>query len=76
MVMSCDIISDITCIIYFLCKMIVVCGIKCIISFTYIVCVISVNGIMLMNSNTISKTIICFIYIMCFIYLLVISNIS
>ena len=40
MVMSCNIISYIPCIIYFLCKILVVCGIKCIISFNYIVCVI------------------------------------
>ena len=42
MVMSCDSISDITCMIYFLCKILVVCGIKCIFSFNYIVCAIRI----------------------------------
>ena len=39
-------------------------------------CVISVNGIMLINNNIISKIIICVLYIICFIHLIVISNIS
>ena len=55
MVMSCGIVSDITCIIYFLCKILLVCGIKCIISFTYVVCIISVNGITLIDSSIISN---------------------
>ena len=53
MVMSCDIISDITCISYFLCEILVACGTKCIISFTYTVCAIRVSCII--NNNTISK---------------------
>ena len=40
MAMSCNIVSDITCTIDFLCKALIVCGIKCIISSNYIVCVI------------------------------------
>ena len=40
MVMSCNVISVITCIMYFLCKILIVCGIKCVISFNYIVRVI------------------------------------
>ena len=42
MVMSCNIVAYSTCIIDFLCKILVVCGIKCIISFNYIVCVIRI----------------------------------
>ena len=42
MAMSCNIVSGITCIMYFLCKMLIVCGIKCITSFNYFVCVIRI----------------------------------
>ena len=42
MVMTCEIISYITYIIYFLCKILIVCGTKCIMSFYDIVCVIRI----------------------------------
>ena len=42
MVMSCGIVSDIARIIHFLCKIMIVRGIKCIISFGYIVCSIRI----------------------------------
>ena len=41
-VMSCDVISDSTCITYFLCKIPVVSGMKCIIILGYIVCTIRI----------------------------------
>ena len=46
MVMPCDIISYITCIDVLVSKVIIISNVQSIISFTYIVCVISVNGIM------------------------------
>ena len=51
MVMSCDIISDIACIIYFLCEILIVCGIKCNIILGYIVCSISVKGAMFIKKQ-------------------------
>ena len=44
--MPCDIISYITCIDVLVSKVIIISNVQSIISFTYIVCVISVNGIM------------------------------
>ena len=40
MIVSCNVIGDTTCIMYFICKILIVCGIKCIISFNCTVCVI------------------------------------
>ena len=57
MVMSCNIISDITFMFCCLCKIIVVIRTNKFNYVSYIVCIISVNGIMFINSNTISKTI-------------------
>ena len=74
--MYCDIVSYITCAIHCLCKILIVCGIKCIIILGYIVCIISVNGIMFITNNIISKLIICGLYIVRFVYLIVIKNIS
>ena len=59
MVMSCDIISEFTFMLYSLCKIIVTIKINNFIHFSYIVCIISVNGIMLIENNTISKIIMC-----------------
>ena len=76
MAMSCDIVSDIAFMFYFLCKILVISNIQQINSFTYIVCLISVCGIMLISNNIISKIKTRVVYIMCFIYLLVIKHIS
>ena len=64
MVMSCDIISDIMCMFYFLCEIIVIIKINQFIYFSYIVSIISVNDTVFINSSTISKIITCLIYIM------------
>ena len=66
MVMSCDIVRDTNFMFYFICKITVIIKINTFIYFSYIVSISSVNGIMLINSNLISKIIICFLYIMCF----------
>ena len=42
MVMSCDSVSYITCIIYLLCKILIVCGIRSLIILGYIVCSIMI----------------------------------
>ena len=76
MAMPCGILSCITCIIYFLCKILVVCGIKCIIILGYIVCIISVNGTMFINNNIINKIITCVLYIVCFICLLLKTSVE
>ena len=55
MVMSCDIFNDITCMFYTLCKIIVTIKINKFIYFSYTVCTISVNGIVLINNNVINK---------------------
>ena len=62
MVMPCDIISDISFMLYFLCKIIVTIRINKLIWCSYTISIISVNGSMLMDDNTISKIIICFLY--------------
>ena len=55
MVMSCDIISGITCMFYFLCKIVVIIKINKFIYYSYIVRITSVNDIMLINSSIINK---------------------
>ena len=64
--MSCNIIRYITCIEVPFRIVIGISIIQGIITFSYIVCIISVNGIMLINNNIIIKIIICLLYIMRF----------
>ena len=67
MAMSCGIISDITCMFYFLCKITVIIKINKFIYFSYIVSIISVNGTMLINNNIICTVVICtFLYCVVF----------
>ena len=53
--MSCDIISDIIFMFYYVCKITVIININKFIYFSYIVSIISVNGIMFMNNNTVGN---------------------
>ena len=69
MVMPCNVIGYVIFMFYFLCKMIVIIESNKFIYLGYIVCIISVNGIMLINSNIISNIIICFLYI-CVLFIL------
>ena len=55
MAMSCDIVSYITCMFYFLCKTIVTIQINKFIYFGCIVSTISVNDIMLIKNNIINQ---------------------
>ena len=74
--MSCDIISGIICMFYFLCKIVVIIEISKLIYFSYSVRIISVNGITFIDNNIISIILICVCCIMCFIYTIVSKNIS
>ena len=69
MVMSCDIVSDIAFMLYFLCRISVTVEANKFIYLSSIVSTISVNGIVVINNNIISKSIICFLYIMCLLVL-------
>ena len=74
--MSCNIVAYSTCIIDCLCKVLVVCGIKCITGFNYIVCVIRITITCSISRDIVIEVITGFLYIRCFIYLIVIKHIS
>ena len=57
--MSCNIVSGIIVMFYFLCRLIITIEIKTFIYFSYIVSIIRVNGTMLVNNKIISNIIIC-----------------
>ena len=75
MVMPCGILSYITCIIYLLCEILVVCGIKCISFFLIIVCVIRIVITCLVWCNTVIEVIRSSFYTAYLIRLIAISNI-
>ena len=55
MVVSCGIVSYITCMLHFLCKLITIIKNHKFMYFSYIYITISVYGIMFINNNTIGK---------------------
>ena len=75
MIMSCNVIGYITRIEVLFSKILIISNIIWTIILSYIVCIIRVNGAMLINNNIISKVIIGLLYIWNFIYLIIISNI-
>ena len=56
--MSCDIVSYVICMFYFLCEIIISIKINKLFKFSYIDITISVYGIMFINNNIINKFII------------------
>ena len=76
-VMSCNSVGDITCVkILFSMVIMISTNIETIIIIGYFVCIISVNGVMLINENIVVIIAICFLYIMCLIYIVAIKHIS
>ena len=75
MIMSCNVIGYITRIEVLFSKILIISNIIWTIILSYIVCIIRVNGAMLINNNIISKVIIGLLYIWNFIYLIIISDI-
>ena len=75
MVMSCNMVGDITCIEVLFSRVIISSNIILTIILGYVVCTIRVNGVMFTNKNIVNIIIICFLY-MCFIYPTVIKHIS
>ena len=74
MTMPCDIIGDITCVMWVLCKLLIVCGITCIISFSYVVCIIRITLTCFIQCNIVIELIISFLQILYPVYLIIISN--
>ena len=72
--MSCDIVSGIGCIIYFLCKTAIIGNVKCITSLGYIICTIRIIITCFVSCNIIIEVITRCLYTVMF-HLIAISNI-
>ena len=66
--MSRDIVSCVTCVFYFLWGIIIIIKINKLIYFSYIGIIISVYGIMFINSDIINKMIIRLLFELCRLY--------
>ena len=61
MVMPCYVVGDITCIEVLFSKILIISNTIYAMFLSYIVCVISVNGVMFINKNIVLRIITCFL---------------